>query len=69
MVKALVLVGFLCGLSGCVLTNPNGFESYASVGMRAVHEHRESSSTVAPKCAGLRAWVMGCPEPVDAEIK
>lgn len=51
-----------CGASGCALTNPNGAELYASLGMRAVHEHQESSRTIAAECGGLRAWVVGCPK-------
>jgi hypothetical protein len=48
------------GSTGCVLTNPNGFESYASIGLRAVSEHQESTATIKQPCAGLRGWWSGC---------
>ena len=54
------IAALFAGASGCMLTNPNGFELYSSLGARAVHTHEEKATTVEQKCGGLRGWVMGC---------
>lgn len=58
--KILAAVAVLSTTSGCALTNPEGFEFGAKLGMYATHEHSESTKTVSSPCRGLKAWVVGC---------
>jgi hypothetical protein len=52
-------------LSGCVVASPNGFRATASLGIEEVQEHEEKF-TVKDKasCGGLKAWVVGCGQPL-----
>lgn len=58
--KILAAVAILSTMSGCALMNPEGTEAYASLGIRAVHKHKESSETIASPCRGWKAVIMGC---------
>ena len=61
-------IAALFSSTGCAITNPEGFEFGAKLGMYAVNERKESQSTIANPCRGLRAWVAGCPTQSRGEV-
>lgn len=55
--------GIMSLTSGCAFTNPNGFEIYTDIGLRAEHAHTETKTTLAnPAPLKCYFWgFAGCP--------
>lgn len=61
------LFGAASSMSGCFVTDPNGFEFSATLGGHAVSTYHQESTTDRRSCGGVMGWLKGCPTQMPTE--